>query len=365
MNSGASRPGRVPARLAPKFVERPWGSLVLSPLYPAFPVLPGRATKPEPIGEVWLTGEESKFATGAFAGRTLGEIWPALPEECTGTRLQGLPRIPLLVKFIFPKEKLSVQVHPDDVYAEQHESAAGGVGKTEMWYVMTAQEGAAVRVGLRPKVTRKSFERAVLDGTVEDLLTSVQVRAGDAVFVPAGTVHTILPGMVLCEIQEHSDITYRVFDYNRVGLDGKPRQLHIRQALDVIRFGELAAASGGLCDPVHITRGAVTETFYAACRHFATERWEFRERIASVTSPEHFDLLIFLDGQGGIEFADGSEPYGSAEAWLLPAALGAYQLAPDRPTTLLRTYVPDLHGFVQRLADDRVEEAAWSRVVHP
>jgi len=130
----------------------------------------------------------------------------------------------------------------------------------------------------------------------------------------------------------------------------------------VIHFGD---QGGGLCDPVRITRGAVTETFYAACRHFATERWEFRERIAAVTSLEHFDLLIVLEGHGRIEFADGSEAFAPAEAWLLPAALGAYQFAPDSPTTLLRTYVPDLHGFVQRLTDDRVEEAAWSRVVHP
>jgi len=362
VNSGASRPGRVPARLAPSFVKRPWGSLDLTSLFPK------RPREEKPIGEAWLTGDDSVFATGAFAGRTLGEIWPALPEEWTGTRLTGLPRIPLLVKFIFPEDKLSVQVHPDDVYAEQHEATAGGTGKTEMWYVVQAREGAEVLVGLRAKVARKSFERAVVDGTVEELLVTVPVRVGDAVFVPAGTVHTIGPGVVLCEIQQHSDITYRVFDYNRLGLDGKPRELHIRQALDVIHFGDAAEAGGGLCDPVRITRGAVAKTFYAACRHFATERWEFSERIAAVTSPEHFDLLIVLDGGGRLEFADGSEAYGPAEAWLLPAALGAYQLAPDqpeKPTTLLRTYVPDLHGFVQRLTDDRVEEAAWSRVVHP
>jgi mannose-6-phosphate isomerase len=308
-----------------------------------------------------MTGEECVFATGEFAGRTLGEVWPSLPEDWTGTSLLGLPRIPLLVKFIFPEEKLSVQVHPDDAYAEQHESATGGVGKTEMWYVVSAREGAAVRVGLNPHVTRESFQRAVVDGSAEDCLASVAVHSGDAVFVPAGTAHTICPGVVLCEIQQHSDITYRVFDYNRVGPDGKPRALHIRRALDVMTFGE---QSGGLCDPVRITRGAVTETFYAACRHFAAERWEFRERIAAVTSPEHFDFLIFLEGKGRIEFADGIESFGPTEVWLLPAALGAYQLAPDLPTTLLRAYVPDLNGFVQRLTDERIEEAAWSRVVH-
>jgi mannose-6-phosphate isomerase len=343
-------------RLAPIFVPRIWGARNLSPLFPE------RLQEREPMGEVWLTGNECVFASGEFAGRSLGEVWPELPEEWTGTRLRGLERIPLLVKFIFPEEKLSVQVHPDDVYAEQHESAAGGTGKTEMWYVVTAREGAELRVGLRPDVTPESFRRAIADGTVEDCLERVPVRAGDAVFVPAGTAHTICPGTVLCEVQEHSDITYRVFDYNRVGADGKPRPLHIRQALNVMRFGE---QSGGRCDPVRITHGAVTETFFAACRYFAMERWEFRERIAAVTSPEHFDLLIFLDGNGSIEFADGTEPYAPAEVWLLPAALGAYQLVPESPTTLLRTYVPDLHDFVRRLSDERVEETAWSRVVHP
>jgi mannose-6-phosphate isomerase len=314
------------------------------------------------MGEAWLTGNECRFASGDFAGRTLGETWPELSDEWTGTRLRGLDRIPLLVKFIFPEEKLSVQVHPDDSYVEQHEAAAGGNGKTEMWYVITAREGAELRVGLRPSVTPKSFRRAIADGNVEECLERVAVRSGDAVFVPAGTAHTIGPGVVLCEIQQHSDITYRVFDYNRVGADGKPRPLHIRQALNVMRFGE---QSGGRCDPVRITHGAVTETFFAACQYFATERWEFRERIAAVTSPEHFDLLILLDGRGRIEFAGGAEPFGPAEVWLVPAGLGAYQLVPESPTTLLRTYVPDLHDFVRRLADERVEETAWSRVVHP
>jgi len=359
VNSGTSRSGRAPARLAPVFVPRIWGARDLSSLFPE------RSQETEPIGEAWLTGNECSFASGEFAGRTLGEVWPSLPEVWTGTSLRGLPRIPLLVKFIFPEEKLSVQVHPDDAYAEQHESAAGGVGKTEMWYVVSAREGAAVRVGLRPGVTLESFQRAVVDGTVENYLSNVTVHPGDAVFVPAGTTHTICPGVVLCEIQQHSDITYRVFDYNRIGNDGKPRTLHIRQALDVMQFGEPAAAGGGLCDPVRITRGAVTETLYAACRYFATERWEFRERIAAVTSPEHFDLLIFLDGKGHIEFADGAEAFAPAEVWLLPAALGAYQLAPDSPTTLLRAFVPDLHGIVQRLTDEHIAETEWSRVVHP
>lgn len=348
--------GRVPARLAPIFVPRIWGAHDLSPLFPE------HFQEKEAIGEAWLTGDACTFASGEFAGRTLGEVWPALPADWTGTRLQGLPRIPLLVKFIFPEEKLSVQVHPDDAYAQRHEAAAGGVGKTEMWYVVSARPGAAVRVGLDPSVTRESFQEAVSRGTAEDCMGSVAVRQGDAVFVPAGTTHTICPGMVLCEIQQHSDVTYRVFDYNRVGADGKPRALHLQQALNVMRFGE---QRGGLCNPVHLTRGAVAETFYAACRYFATERWEFRERIAAATSTEHFDLLIFLAGDGRIEFAGGAETFNPAQAWLLPAALGKYHLAPNSPTTLLRAYVPDLNLLARQFSEEHIPKAEWTRVVHP
>ena len=356
MKSESNLLGRAPVRLAPIFVPRIWGAHDLSPLFPE------HSKEIEPIGEVWLTGNDCKFATGDFAGRTMGDVWPSLPAEWTGTSLQGLPRIPLLVKFIFPEEKLSVQVHPDDAYAQKHEAASGGRGKTEMWYVVSARAGAGVRVGLDPSVTRESFEDAVARGTAEECLGTVAVRAGEAVFVPAGTTHTICPGVVLCEIQQHSDVTYRVFDYNRVGTDGKPRALHLQRALNVMRFGE---QRGGLCDPVRVARGAVTETFYAACPYFATERWEFREHIAAATSPEHFDLLIFLAGEGRIEFAGGTETFGPAEVWLLPAALGAYHLAPNAQTMLLRAYVPDLNSLIQQFSEEHIPEEKWSRVVHP
>ena len=344
----------APARLTPVFVPRIWGARSLDPLFDA---PPGN----EPIGEVWLTGNRCMFASGEFAGRTLGDAWAALPEEWTGKQVRGAPSIPLLVKFIFPEDKLSVQVHPDDEYAGKHEAAAGGVGKTEMWYAVAARQGAELRLGLEPGVTLESFRRAVTNGTAERCLRPIAVHAGDSFFVPAGTAHTIGPGVVLCEMQQHSDITYRVFDYNRVQADGTPRTLHLRQALDVMQFGEQA---GGKLDPLQVRRGPLVETYFAACRYFATERWEFAERVAAVTSPERFELLIVLAGRGRLEWASESAPYGPAEAWLLPAALGAYQLAPESATKLLRTYVPDLQEFARSLADQRFEEAAWSRLVH-
>jgi mannose-6-phosphate isomerase len=337
-------------------MPRIWGARSLAPLFPE------KTALVEPIGEVWLTGNDSCFAAGPFAGRKLGEAWSDMPPEWAGRRVQTKAPFPLLVKFLFPKEKLSVQVHPDDEYARRQEAAAGGLGKTEMWYVVAAEPGAEIMVGLKPEVTLDSFRRAIFDGTIEDCLERIAVSAGDAIFVPAGTVHTVGPGLVLCEIQEHSDITYRVFDYNRRTPEGPPRPLHIEQALDVINFGE---QSGGKLEPVRITRGPLKETYFIACRYFATERWEFAERIAAVTRPEHFDLLITLAGCGRIETGEGAQQFAPAQVWLLPAGLGAYQLVPQSPTTLLRTYVPDVNEFVRRLADQRVEEAAWSRLVYP
>lgn len=348
MTLAVSRSGLAPARLAPIFVPRVWGACDLSPLFP------DHAQEEEAIGEVWLTGNACTFATGEFAGREIGDIWPSLPPEWTGTALRRLPQIPLLVKFLFPEDKLSVQVHP-----------CGDQGKTEMWHVMSAQESASVRVGFEAGVTRESFERAIASKTAEECLRKVPVRAGDAVYVPCGTAHAIYPGMVICEIQQHSDITYRIFDYDRPGADGKPRELHIEQALKVLRFGDAGDPGAGICQPAHAVMNGAGGTFYAACRFFATERWEFRDRVSGATSPERFELLVFLEGRGRIEFVGGNVPFERAEVWLLPAALGAYKLAPDSATSLLHTYVPDL-GQLPKYLKERygLSEFDCSRLIH-
>jgi mannose-6-phosphate isomerase len=344
-----------PARIEPVFVSRIWGARSLTPLFPERPV------ENESVGEVWLTGNDCRIANGPFSGWTLGEAWREMGPEWTGTRVRDPERCPLLVKFIFPEQKLSIQAHPDDDYAQRHEAASGGRGKTEMWYAIEARPGAEVMVGLRPGVTRESFRRAIKAGTVEECLARVPVRTGDSIFVPAGTAHTIGPGMVLCEIQEHSDITYRVFDYNRLTAEGKPRPLHIERALNVIQFGE---QKGGKVSPIGMQQGPMIKTYLVACRYFATERWESRERIPAATDPAHFDLLIFLAGSGRIEFGGESRDFVAGQAWFLPAALGTYQLAPVAPTALLRTYVPDLDNFVRGMKDEGIAESAAASLVH-
>ena len=345
-----------PARLEPIFSPRPWGSLSLAPFFPE------KSNLAEPLGEAWMTGSECRFASGPFKGRTLGSVWPEMPVEWAGTKADRGSLFPLLVKFIFSEDKLSVQVHPDDEYAARHEKAAGGRGKTEMWYAVRARAGAEVLVGLKAGVDREKFEQSIGNGTAEECLERIAMREGDAIFVPAGTAHTIGAGLVLCEIQEHSDLTYRVYDYNRRDAKGRARELHIEKALEVIRFGK---QSGGKIEPVSITRGPVTETFFVSCRYFATEKWEFAESVATTTSPEHFDLMIILEGTGNFAWSDSRAEYAPAQVWMIPAALGAYRIEPSARTTLLRTYVPsDTNEFLQHLKDCGIEESKWSRLVH-
>jgi mannose-6-phosphate isomerase len=347
----------IAARIEPQFVPRLWGARTLAPLFP------NKTNLAEPVGEAWLTGSDCRFASGPWAGRTLGEAWREMPPEWAGARMNTGVAFPLLLKFLFPKEMLSVQVHPDDVYARQNEVAQGGTGKTEMWYAMEACEGAEVLVGLKPGTTAETFRKAIAEGTAENCLRRIPVHAGDAIFVPAGTMHTIGPGLVLCEIQENSDITYRVYDYNRKDAQGKARPLHIEKALAVTNFGEKL---GGKLAPCTVEHGTLTETFLAACRYFATERWDFSARIGAVTSRERFELLIILEGSGQIECGHERLEYSAAQVWMMPAALGAFQLTPHGRTSLLRTYVPDImQDFVARLEEQRVGEEAWSRIVFP
>jgi mannose-6-phosphate isomerase len=345
----------APSRLAPVFVPRIWGSRSLAPLFDSGPA----AT--EPIGEVWLTGDQCTFASGPLAGRSLGEAWSVLSPEWKGRRLQATPRIPLLLKFIFPEEKLSVQVHPDDEYARQHESDAGGIGKTEMWYAVSARPGAELLLGMEPGVTPEVFRQALTDSDVERCLTRRAVENGDAFFVPAGTAHTIGPGALLCEVQENSDITYRIFDYNRRKADGSPRPLHIRQAFDVLHFGAQRCAK---MRGVAVQLGSVKRTYLAACPYFATEIWEFADGTQVPTDQDRFELLVPLEGHGRIQWRSESMPYNPGEAWIIPAALGEYRLAAQAATKLLRTYVPDLEQLSRELAESGLSQSQRSAILY-
>lgn len=300
----------------------------------------------EPIGEAWLTGVDCKIATGPFAGKTLGQAWSEMGTAWRGLDFEGEVNFPLLLKFIFPKDKLSIQVHPDDAYAALHEQAAGGRGKTEMWYIVSAEPGARLLAGLKPGVTREKFRSALADHTLENLFQSHEARAGDTFFLPAGTPHTIGPGMIVCEVQEYSDLTYRVYDYDRVDANGKPRELHIDKALDVIDFR--ARECGRVQTEPIMIRGQKLWDRLVDCKYFDATQFHVDQHIhlnALRKAPRHFQLWAFLEGDGVVDWGChphdfcranyGQFPYKLGECWFMPAVFGGHSFLTKKQTSVL------------------------------
>jgi mannose-6-phosphate isomerase len=213
----------APFRMEPRFVERVWGFRDLHPWY-------DKVAEGDPIGEVWLTGDESLVATGPHRGKPLAALFAEAHEALLGAGVPS-PESPLLIKVLFAREKLSVQVHPDDRMAQKYGQPRG---KTECWYALAANPGAKVAVGLRSGVTLEQVKAEIREGTLERSLNLVPVEEGDMVFVDAGTVHAIWPGAILLETQQNADVTYRMFDY------GRPRELHIEKSLEAARLATRA-----------------------------------------------------------------------------------------------------------------------------
>lgn len=358
-----------PSRLEPIFVPRIWGAKSIAPLFPE-KSLPEKSKSADPIGEVWLTGKECRFADGPFAGYKLNDVWRDMPQEWAGTHFPAdstaRPAFPLLVKFLFPADKLSVQVHPHDEYAQKHEMASGGIGKTEIWYVVAAKAASEVFVGLKPGVTRQVFRRAIDEGNVENCLNRIPLTAGDAIFVPAGTAHTIGPGPVLCEIQQNSDITYRVHDYNRRQKDGTPRPLHVNKAMDVLNFDH---QRGGKVEGGRASAHGAEITYFIANKYFALEKFQFAKPIDLPTEHEYFELWIVIAGHGRISWGaksgsgHGESQYHPGEAWFVPAAQATWRIEPAARTTMLRIYVPDLARYAAQLSALGISEDAVAQLV--
>ena len=354
-----------PFRIEPIFSPRIWGASSLAPLFPE------KTNLSEPLGEAWLTGVDCRIATGPFAGKTLGEAWAEMPAAWRGSLFPEPSDFPLLVKFIFPKEKLSIQVHPDDAYAAIHEKASGGHGKTEMWHAVSAESGGQVLIGLKPGVDKQKFVAALEAHTVEELFLVHPVRSGDTFFLPAGTPHTIGPNMIVCEVQEYSDLTYRVYDYDRVDAQGKPRELHIDKAIRVMNFQskqnfktkrllleredmDLAIDDGG-------------GSLLAACKYFAAARWDIsrgQKRFSAEGNPA-FSLNVFLSGGGRLVWREGSSTYAAGECWFLPAELEEFSVVPYEATSILEAYVPDIRSLLKELKREGFTDDNLSQTIFP
>ena len=215
-----------PVKLIPTCKDYLWGG---TRLYDQYSIGNGGVT-----AEAWVLSARDNgpcfIADGEYKGKTLAEVFEAEGKEVWGSRAQKFPEFPVLIKLIDAAKNLSIQVHPSDEYALKNE---GEYGKTEMWYVVDAEPGAFLYAGFKEEIGKEEFEKSIADNTVTDLLNKIEVKKGDSIFIPAGTVHAIGAGLLIAEVQQNSDLTYRVYDYARLGADGKPRELHIEKALKV------------------------------------------------------------------------------------------------------------------------------------
>ena len=287
----------------------------------------------EPLGESWQVYAKNRIKNGGLAGRTFEEAAREYGEALLGSSSvarYGLTA-PLLAKFIDAADKLSIQVHPDDAYAREHESESGHLGKSEAWYIIEAEPGAEVVWGFKDALSEAEVRELVREGRLEPRLNHVPIRAGDVVHNPAGTVHAIGAGILLFEIQESSDLTYRLYDYDRRGASGEKRELHVDKALEV---ADLSPGEHAKVTPRALGEG---KTELLNTEHFAVERWEVSEMQNETTRPQSFDILTVLGG--GLELTAGEKiSLSRGESVVLPASLGDYTL--QGHATLLRCYVP-------------------------
>ncbi|MWV44229.1 class I mannose-6-phosphate isomerase [Paenibacillus sp. HJL G12] len=318
-----------PLQFQPEFKERVWGGRALEQF---------GLTPPEGhIGEGWMIADHPNGTTtvvnGELAGQGLDQIREQLGKEWFGSKgfSEKNGRFPLLIKLLDCNDNLSVQVHPTDDYEGLPK---GELGKTEMWYVLDAKPDAKIIYGLKDGVTRESMKEALENGTVMDTLREVPVAAGDTFYIPAGTVHALCAGVVVAEIQQNSDTTYRIYDYDRPGLDGKPRELHIEDSLNVTAFegsGATTMKTDGLAAGEWLQ--------LAKSPYFIVEKGIVESAWSLQTTPASFTILVICDGNGTLGWNGGSLEYKAGQCFLLPANLGSYTL--EGNATVLRSYLPE------------------------
>jgi mannose-6-phosphate isomerase len=310
-----------PITFRPLYMERVWGGRELEHVY-------GRdlPDPDQPFGESWeivdREEEQSIVDEGPFSGTSLHELWTNHREEIFGTGFLDHPRFPILIKVLDARDDLSIQVHPPVDLA----ASLGGEPKTEMWVIADCDPGAKLYVGLKHGVTRADFENAIADGTVADCVHTITPKPGDSIFIASGRLHAIGAGFLIHEIQQNSDTTYRVFDWNRVGLDGKPRELHVAESLASIDFNDF--------EPTMDT--PVGETL-AACEYFKTDR-------KSLTTGEsvgnHYgDRFSILSVVGGQLESPGGRRFGKGSFILLPR--NGSPLKALENTTVLQITLPE------------------------
>ena len=311
-----------PLRFRPVYKDYIWGGSRIPKLY----------NRNEPDGiyaESWEISTHpdgtTAIANGPLAGKTLRDLLPKHKAALLGTNVKG-GDFPLLIKLIDARDTLSVQVHPNDANA----AAVNGEPKTEMWYFLNGDVTAKIYCGLKPGIGKSGFLKAMKDKTVVSILQSIPAKKGGAVFVPGGRIHAIGAGCLILEIQQNSNTTYRIYDWDRVDAGGKGRELHIDKALQVIDWENSS-------DP----RCKTNETEIQSCEYFRLERFELNAERKFPMAGTSFHALFVAEGSGTISWGGGEEKMVPGQSWLVPAALGGYTVRPEGAAlTLLCITIP-------------------------
>jgi len=319
-----------PLLMVPAFDPRPWGTLDLTQIYSNYRFQ-------EKIGESWLTGDKCKVANGPLAGKPLAELCTRFGAAITGESAADPRQFPLLLKFLFPEEKLSVQVHPDDDAARK---VGLPNGKTECWYVAHAKPGAQIGLGLKAGVTRAQFEQSIKENRAEELLNWINVFAGEMIYVAGGTVHTLGGGSIIVETQQQSDTTYRLYDY------GRPRELHLKDGLAVIKE---KVPSGKTLRPAPSTLNGSRnqKSPLIAAPKFVVEMFELKEpqkfETRDASGKTSVQILVATEGCGMVE-VDGKDPVmlAKGDAVVVPAILSKFRVCPQWDIKFLKSSVPGI-----------------------
>ena len=298
-----------PVKLTPAFKDYLWGGERLKTEF-------YKQTDLTPLAESWELSAhkdgQSVVAEGACAGMTLTAYLDAMGKDALGTACEKYDYFPLLIKLIDAKGDLSVQVHPSDAYALEHE---GEYGKTEMWYILDCEEGAALYYGFREDTTREEYESAIKEGRLTDILNRVPVKRGDVFFIPAGTVHAIGAGILICEIQQNSNTTYRVYDYNRRDKDGNLRPLHVEKALAVSDLRKSPALPA-------IPEGE--DVLLSECGYFEVRRLRFGGNGTVTAAPESFTALTVTEGEGTLSDGENTLSFRKGDTLFIPAQQASF-----------------------------------------
>ena len=284
-------------KLYPECKDYIWGGEKLKEKY-------GKITDKSPCAESWELSFHKDGMTRLSDGRTLAE---AVTPADIGTRAAKFEGFPVLIKFIDAKADLSVQVHPSDDYALKYENS---YGKTEMWYVVEADEGAGIYLGFKESITKEEFAAAISEKRLTDLLNFFEVKAGDCFFIPSGTIHAIGKGCLICEIQQNSNLTYRVYDYGRVDKFGKERELHIDKALAVTSTDKFA--------PTTFDGDVLGE-----CEYFTASKISLSGRLGLSADKDSFNAVTCISGEGEID----GQKLSTGDTYFVPAGYGAYSLS--------------------------------------